>query len=169
VSELQLRLDSVKQEAGANKLKLQVSAFSITPIIPGFLHVRARASFRVCVCLYPVSAHNFRALTRLLQALVAEWEQVQAAGGEKSLSAGSIIDNQPKPPAKTMQPANTFVTGSLFYSLHLLSADAELKRKVEAMHAGQAKVALLKNQAQDAQAVLSGAVVSFLERVLRLC
>jgi hypothetical protein len=36
-----------------------------------------------------------------------------------------------------------------------------LKRKVEAMHAGQAKVALLKNQAQDAQAALSGAGDSF--------
>ena len=49
----------------------------------------------------------------------------------------------------------------MFYSHFLLSADAELKRKVEAMHAGQAKVALLKNQAQDAQAALSGAGDSF--------
>jgi hypothetical protein len=123
----------------------------------------------VCVCLYSVFAHNFqRALTRFLQALVAEWEQVQAEGGEKSLSAGSPIENQPKTPAQTVQPANTFVTGSVFYSHRFLSADAELKRKVEAMHAGQAKVALLKNQAQDAQAVLSGDVVSFIERVLRL-
>ena len=124
MSELQLRLDSVKQEAGANKLKLQVSAFSTTPTIPEYL--RARVSVCVFVCLFvsvsvflfttpsTVSQHtnDSHVLTRLLQALVAEWEQVQAEGGEKSLSAGSYIENQPKTPVKTMQPANTFVTGS---------------------------------------------------------
>jgi hypothetical protein len=40
----------------------------------------------------------------------------------------------------------------------LCPADAELKLKVEAMHAAQAKIALLKNQAQEADAALAGAV-----------
>ena len=41
------------------------------------------------------------------------------------------------------------------------AADAELKLKVEAMHAAQAKIALLKNQAQEADAALAGAVSGF--------
>ena len=98
MSELQLRLDSVKEEAGANKIKLQVRKYRVT-------HTLTHA-------LTPLPSP---------QALVAEWEQAQAEGGGKSLSA----------------------------------ADSELKRKVEAMHAGQAKLALMKNQAAEAETALA--------------
>ena len=125
MSELQLRLDSVKQEAGANKLKLQVSAFSKIPTISAHVSVCVFVCLFVSVSVFlfttpsTVSQHtnDSHVLTRLLQALVAEWEKVQAEGGDKSLSAGSYIENQPKTPAKTMQPANTFVTGSRCFIL----------------------------------------------------
>ena len=43
---------------------------------------------------------------------------------------------------------------------HISPADAELKRKVECMHEGQAKIALLKNQTQEAEAALAGGCFS---------
>ncbi len=73
MSELQLRVDAVKQEAGANKVKLQVAA-------------RFPSSLSL----------GHRGMTRCLQALVAEWEQVQAEGGPKSLSAGACCFIQPQ-------------------------------------------------------------------------
>jgi hypothetical protein len=53
---------------------------------------------------------------------------------------------------------------TLFSPASPLAADTELKNKVEAMHAGQAKIALLKNQVKEAEAAIAGAchaIISF--------
>ena len=112
MSELQLRLDSVKQEAGVNKVKLQ--------------------------------------------ALVADWDQVQAEGGAKSLSAGKLFS--PLKYATLPQNQSRYQPKNMFSCFP--PADAELKRKVECMHEGQAKLALLKNQTQEAEAALAGGCFS---------
>jgi hypothetical protein len=44
-------------------------------------------------------------------------------------------------------------------ALCFTAADAELKRKVEAMHEGQAKIALLKNQSLEAEVALAGFIL----------
>jgi hypothetical protein len=128
VSELQLRLDSVKQEAGANKVKLQVTH----PLERARVHSEACIEVLTCV---------------LCQALVAEWEQVQAQGGPKSLSAGSLQSSYNAVTIHSSCPPSS-------------AADAELKLKVERMHEAQGKIALLKIQTQEADAALAGAVGS---------
>lgn len=106
----------MKQEAGANKVKLQVRCREVVLIQP--LQITLQVTIHALTCRL------------LLQALVAEWEQAQAEGGAKSLSAGDSL---------------TFETQFCCkFQFHVCltfppSADAELKLKVEAMHAGQVR------------------------------
>jgi hypothetical protein len=104
----------VKQEAGANKVKLQVRCREAVLIRP--LQITLQVT---------IHALTYRLL---LQALVAEWEQAQAEGGAKSLSAGDSFTFE-------TQFCDKFHVCLTFPP----SADAELKLKVEAMHAGQVR------------------------------